>query len=234
MAMWFSCRPHRQYYRNLSQSLYGITCAQTLYYMRRYSLDRIWLKLFLKGASFHPDVDSCIHGYILGASWYVINKSTLTNFSLTCPLKADFFLEGVTILIVQMYFIYCIWKVVEHRQYQLLLTMTVDLRSEKNSNIAVAIQNAAEENRVSQFLGTLHASPFELIWLAFHYPGSKLYVNSLFALLNMRDYFKSDRLGGYVGDNVLLSINQGGQAGYRQNSYAMQVQVETTTTAETH
>lgn len=301
--------------------LYGITCAQTLYYMRRYTLDRIWLKLLVAllwsldtartimelwciwvwNVTNHSNPFALL---IVGRNFlYAINKCTLTDFSLTFPLKADFFLEGVTTLIVQMYFIYCIWKVAEHRQYQLLLTITVGLMClisfgfciaticnlEKNSSIAVAIQNAAVPGcthilmagiadvyiavslslilhrkrtgfygtdhmimwlvlymihrgivvalvqllEFATFLGTLNASPFELIWLAFHYPGSKLYVNSLFALLNMRDYFKSDRPGGYVGDNVLLSINQGGQAGYRQNSYAMQVQVETTTTAET-
>ncbi|EED80017.1 predicted protein [Postia placenta Mad-698-R] len=132
--------------------LYGVTCAQTLYYMRRYSLDRIWLKLF------------CIW------IWNVTNHAN--------PLA---------LLTVERYFIYCIWRVVEHRQYQLLLTMTVAFVS--------------EENRIPWFLGTLHASPFELIWLAFHYPGSKLYVNSLFA-------FRIDSLDTLETMYYLVSIKE--------------------------
>ncbi|EED85958.1 predicted protein [Postia placenta Mad-698-R] len=116
---------------------------------------------------------------------YAINKCTLTDFSLTFPLKADFFLEGVTTLIVQMYFIYCIWKaticnLTDHMIMWLVLYMI-------HRGIVVALVQLLEFATArdlileSQFLGTLNASPFELIWLAFHYPGSKLYVNSLFA-----------------------------------------------------
>lgn len=107
--------------------LYGVTCAQTLYYMRRYSLDRIWLKLFV-ALLWSLDTARTITEIWCIWIWNVTNHSNpFALLTVERSFLANFFLEGVTILIVQMYFIYCIWKVVEHRQYQLLLTMTVGL-----------------------------------------------------------------------------------------------------------
>lgn len=40
---------------------------------------------------------------------------------------ADFFIEGLTVFIVQIYFVRCIWRTVEHKWYQLPLAAIVGL-----------------------------------------------------------------------------------------------------------
>lgn len=69
----------------------------------------------------------------------------------------------------------------------------------------------------------------------FYFLGSKLYVNALLALLNIRNHLKSHGPIDYIGDNVLLSINQSGGAEPHTNTHALQVQfvAEMATTATT-
>ncbi|OSX58926.1 hypothetical protein POSPLADRAFT_1071248 [Postia placenta MAD-698-R-SB12] len=175
----------------LSTFLYGVTCAQVMYYMRRYPMDHtrlwflvaslwlldtarttIWVLVFspMEGSSLHLYADSDTNGKLSGTSWY---------------------------------FIHCIWRVVEHRKYQLLLTMTMPLftistyacthidgcsggRLHRN---LIFLHFTWEKDRVPRvllfatFLGTLHAKPLNLIWLVFYFLGSKLYVNSLLAFI---------------------------------------------------
>ncbi|PCH34235.1 hypothetical protein WOLCODRAFT_142042 [Wolfiporia cocos MD-104 SS10] len=43
------------------------------------------------------------------------------------------------------------------------------------------------------FIGTLKDGPTKLIWSLFHFPGSKIYVNSLLALLNVRQHLRENK-----------------------------------------
>lgn len=90
--------------------------------------------------------------------------------------------------------------------------------------IIVAVAQLLE---FSLFVGTLHANPFKLYWLIFHYPGSKLYVNSLLALLNLRDHLRGGSLIAHAEDNVLLSIQGEKKESDRHVAYPLPVTVRT-------
>jgi len=172
----------------------------------------------------------------------------------------EFFLAGLTILIVQMYFIHTIWRFLTNRRWQIPLTISVALLSllsfsggtasvyefTLNSGVAASLKNAAVTASIqtvtafvadiyiavalsvilygkktgfmrtdslvaklvafsihrgiftalmqllhfATFIGTLPYGSSMLIWSLFHFPGSKIYVNSLLALLNVRQYLR--------------------------------------------
>lgn len=111
----------------LSTFLYGVTCAQVMYYMRRYPMDhtRLW---FLVASLWLLDTARTTIWVLYIWAWNVTYHSDILGLlTYGRDFLADVFLEGLTILIVQMYFIHCIWRVVQHRKYQLLLTMTMGL-----------------------------------------------------------------------------------------------------------
>ncbi|OSX58968.1 hypothetical protein POSPLADRAFT_1036024 [Postia placenta MAD-698-R-SB12] len=87
----------------------------------------------------------------------------------------------------------------------------------------VNVLSVAQLLEFSLFVGTLHANPFKLYWLIFHYPGSKLYVNSLLALLNLRDHLRGGSLIAHAEDNVLLSIQGEKKESDRHVAYPLTV-----------
>lgn len=227
-------------------------------------------------------------------AWYVTYHSNIIGLlTYGREFVIDFFLEGFTTFIVQIYIIYCIWRAIQHRRYQLLLTMTMGIMCLVSFGFCIAtVYSMAQSSLIvdsiprtalpvcthiltagvtdiyiaisfsfilhgkrtgfrgtdhiitrlvlytiqrgivvtlvhfiefATFFSTLHARPFKLFWLVLYFSGSKLNVNSLLALLNIRDHLKSHKPTDYIGDNVLLGINQGGRAERHQNIYALQV-----------
>ncbi|EED80006.1 predicted protein [Postia placenta Mad-698-R] len=116
--------------------LYGLTSAQTLYYFQRYPIDGVRLKLFVV-TLWLLDTSRTILGSWCNWTWVITNHANLLAlFKIPRCGQADFFIEGLTVFIVQIsssriattlgsYFVRCIWRTVEHKWYQLPLAAIV-------------------------------------------------------------------------------------------------------------
>ncbi|KAI0962210.1 hypothetical protein AcV7_001103 [Taiwanofungus camphoratus] len=235
--------------------LYGCSCAQTMFYIQEYPKDTIFLKT-LVGALWLLDTSRT--GLDIAFLWHYTvphhaDIAALEIFQST--FTAEFFLASLTVWIVQLYYIYTIWRLLAGRWFQLLLstaaialstmsfaggTATVYFISQNpgvtNAVIAATIPASIQtvtafvtdayittclclilygegtgfkrtETLLSKlmlyaihrgiitsvvqlchfatYISTIHDNG-TLIWMVFHIPGSKIYVNSLLAVLNVR------------------------------------------------
>ncbi|KAF9801830.1 hypothetical protein IEO21_10028 [Rhodonia placenta] len=233
----------------LGTFLYGITCAQVMYYVRWYPMDHTKLKL------------------LVALLWCVLDCHPSTTLSLFLGYWTQLELS-------QVFWSSHLWKVFRHVFVSTHALMSIGQGVRDTSFIAYGEIPTTPDydygiSRFSLFkilmrlsqgakfvdrgfhpahrgsfsaitdhiitrlvlytiqrgivVTTLHARPFKLFWLVLYFSGSKLNVNSLLALLNIRDHLKSHKPTDYIGDNVLLGINQGGRAERHQNIYALQV-----------
>lgn len=63
------------------------------------------------------------------------------------------------------------------------------------------VTTAVQLLQFATFVSYIHATPFKLVWTIFHFPGSKLYLNSLLALLNVRHHLRDS--GQHAADKLL-------------------------------
>lgn len=264
-----------------------------MYYFRKYPKDSVRLKALVV-ALWLLDTIRTILGIWCNWKWTIpIHANLQGSLGVSLSFVTDFFFEGMTILIVQIYFIGCIWRLlaVDGKRYQspaaaivgivclasfacciatvyniqrtldvttairestasgcahILLAVIADiyiaislvliLRRRKTGfnstnnlvsglmlytihrGIAIALVQFLE---VALFAACLHAKPFKLLWLLCHYSGSKVYVNSLLALLNLRDHLRFGSRVVNVESNILLSIRDEGVEAPRDPAYVM-------------
>ncbi|KZT12825.1 uncharacterized protein LAESUDRAFT_17824 [Laetiporus sulphureus 93-53] len=238
--------------------LYGLGCAQTMYYASWYGKDHMWIKSLVWFA-FLRLLDTVRTILDIVVAWgYTVqshgNPAGLTT--LVISFYAEFFLNSVTVLIVQLYFIYSIWMLLKEgeKRFRAPLTVAAILlallsfsggcgiiyRANLDHAITAVIRNVKIPasiasviavvtdvyitvslcmvlsskrtglKRTEYFISTLigyavrrgfftalvqalHFLTYittlkqdSLYWMIFHFPASKIYVNAMLAVLNVR------------------------------------------------
>ncbi|KAH9923644.1 uncharacterized protein B0H18DRAFT_1120290 [Fomitopsis serialis] len=239
--------------------LYGLSLAQTQYYFHEYPSDRLHIQILV--AFVWYDRNSFIWDIL------VTNHANLNAFTqFTNPFITEFFLASLIVLIVQLYYVYSVWRFMIHKWHRFPLAVTMgtlallsfsggvgsffastpfvlpkfrslhlstvnpDLAASLDrAEVAASIQTvtafvtdvyiaaalsiilhgkrtgfsgtdslitklvAAAIHRgiitalmqllhFATYIGTLNDGPNKLIWALFHFPGSKIYTNSLLAV----------------------------------------------------
>ncbi|KAH9931274.1 uncharacterized protein B0H18DRAFT_990858 [Fomitopsis serialis] len=109
--------------------LYGCSCAQALYYFWQYPEDRARMKFFvcllwaLDTATTATHIET-IWGFLLRGH---LNPLALTVMPIAGPI--EWFLAATIVVIVQLYYIYTIWKLVGERWFRLPLAVMATLLS---------------------------------------------------------------------------------------------------------
>ncbi|KAH9934264.1 uncharacterized protein B0H18DRAFT_1115000 [Fomitopsis serialis] len=102
---------------------YGVTCAQVLFYLWEYSMDRWWMKsvvalLFvLDTAATVADLD-ILWGYIVINHGNPLGLTVLTNSFLV-----EYAVSAATVLFVQCYYMRNVWQFLHERWYRVPLTI---------------------------------------------------------------------------------------------------------------
>ncbi|EPS94465.1 hypothetical protein FOMPIDRAFT_1026197 [Fomitopsis schrenkii] len=106
----------------LSVIFYGVTCAQTLFYVSEYSKDR-WLMKGLVTLLFVLDTAITMADLDILWGYTVTNHSNpLALFALTDSFLVDYALSAVTVLLVQCWYMRNVWQFLSQRWYKIPLT----------------------------------------------------------------------------------------------------------------
>ncbi|KZT08674.1 uncharacterized protein LAESUDRAFT_48896 [Laetiporus sulphureus 93-53] len=265
--------------------LYGIECAQILYYARAYPDDSLSIKALV---TFLWTVETARTILDLIVVWHYLiqNHATVKALELLpTAFSAEFFLNSLTVLIAQSFFIHAIWRLlgIRNRWYRWPLAVTVSslallsfaggcvtvwkvyqrhyimaevlrdaefpasiatvtavvtdicitvslcltLRAQRtgfvrsDTLISMILLFAIQRGICTSLVQALHFLTYVctfrqqlLVWMVFHFPASKVYVNSLLAVLNVRRYISqggSDgALGYHLTDLALGTLPQNG------------------------
>jgi len=240
--------------------LYGLGCAQTLYYARAYPKDPLTTKGLV---ALMWTIDTARTILDVAVVWQFTvtshaNPSGLMN--LVNTFYAEFFLNSLTVLIVQLYFIHSIWRIMADGRKWFRVPMTIAAiilallsfsggcgtvyRASLNHLLTAVFENVTVPASIATvtavvtdvyitaslcmalsagrtgfgrteyfismltgyairrgfftaliqalhfltYIGTLKQN--SLYWMIFHFPASKVYVNSLLAVLNVRNYIR--------------------------------------------
>jgi len=106
---------------------YGLTCAQSLYYVGHYRSDQWVLKSLVSLLWLLDTIRIALVGNNL--SWYLIqnhnNMAALERIKGT--FRAEHIVAIIVVLIVQCYFILSIWRLVKPNKFKALFTVTTML-----------------------------------------------------------------------------------------------------------
>ncbi|KAH9829458.1 uncharacterized protein C8Q71DRAFT_405159 [Rhodofomes roseus] len=260
--------------------LYGFSLAQTQYYFHEYPCDRLYIQILVAFLWLLDTARTCCDLQFLW-DYLVTNHANLGGMSrFTNTFIAEFFLASCVVLIVQLYFIYSVWRFMAYKWHRFPLTITMvslallsfsggvvsvydftvnsDLgasldRAEVPASIqtvtafvtdvyiAAALSIILHGKRTgfsgtdslitklvafaihrgiitalmqllhfATYIGTLNDGPNKLFWALFHFPGSKIYTNSLLAVFNIRNWLRDGPAQAMVEEIELCSSGSGG------------------------
>ncbi|KZT10583.1 uncharacterized protein LAESUDRAFT_720917 [Laetiporus sulphureus 93-53] len=90
--------------------LYGLGCAQTIYYARWYRKDPMWTKLLVAFTWLFDTCRTILDVSLLWEYTVTIHGNPEGLEVLRNELFAEFFMNSFTVVIVQLYFIYIVWN----------------------------------------------------------------------------------------------------------------------------
>lgn len=256
----------------IATPLYGLTCAQVMYYVRDYPEDWIWLKslvavlFLLDTATSIVSFEFVWHNLVAGHS----NPLVLTSLDSTGAI--EYLLAAFIVIIVQSYYMRTIWILLANKPYKIplmavLVALTLVSFGFGVANCVTGIRSPAipalytklrvgasiqpftasvsdvfitvmlcwvlhNENtglahtdsllrtlmiyainrgilttalQVGQAVSFVASSPDAFYWSLFHFPGSKVYVNSALAILNARHHIRGPT--GNYNPSTTISAN---------------------------
>jgi len=133
----------------LSMTLFGLSCAQVIFYYRRYSDDPVSLRSFV-GFLWFVDTVRTMMDVAMSWYWTVQHHGQIAELTvIPSALVAETLLAKVVIVAVQCYFIHVIWRVSAHSSIQHPLTILGLLFAlvAFGAGLAQAIQAAVNNNR---------------------------------------------------------------------------------------
>ncbi|KZT73015.1 hypothetical protein DAEQUDRAFT_722112 [Daedalea quercina L-15889] len=228
--------------------------------------------------------------YLVTSHGNINGMSRFTN-----TFMAEFFFSSLTVLLVQLYYVYSIWRFLARKWHRFFLTITIVMFSllsfsggvasvyEFTVNPALASSLSRAEIPASiqtvsavvtdayiaivltvilrgkrtgfsgtdslitklvafaihrgiittlmqllhfaTYIGTYRSGPNMLIWALFHFPGSKIYTNSLLAVLNIRHWLRDGPAEAMVEEIELATSRSDGSGSSRPQIRAARILV---------
>ncbi|KZT10940.1 uncharacterized protein LAESUDRAFT_721352 [Laetiporus sulphureus 93-53] len=139
--------------------LYGITCAQTLYYAWHYRDNKITLKVLVAVLWMLDTARTCFDSQFL---WYYFIKNRANPYGLETianTFPVEYILADLAIVLVQCFFMYNIWKLLAGKWYRIPLSASALLLS--LMSLAGGLGVVYKEQHDSKFQGTIGSSTAE-------------------------------------------------------------------------